>query len=78
MILLPEADLDVAIGVAERICQEVDQREFQHGSVSVSAGIAQWKPEHATGDDLLKAADDAMYEAKRSESLKVSGSDHNE
>lgn len=75
MILLPETDLEVAMAVAERICLEVDQREFLHGSVSVSAGTSQWNPEHATGDDLLKAVDKAMYESKQSKGLKVSISD---
>ncbi len=72
MVLLPEADLEVAIGVADRICLEVEQRDFQHGSVSISVGVAQWKPEHAMGDDLLKAADEAMYESKRSGGMQVS------
>jgi diguanylate cyclase (GGDEF)-like protein len=72
MILLPETDLEVAIGVAERICLEVNQREFQHGPVSVSVGISQWTPEHATVDDLLKAVDIAMYESKQSGGMKVS------
>ena len=72
MILLPETDLEVAMGVAERICLEVDQRELQHGSVSISAGISQWNPEHATGDDLLKAVDKAMYESKQSKGMRVS------
>lgn len=72
MILLPETDLEVAIGVMERICREVEQREFLHGPVSVSAGVTQWVPEHATGDDLLKAVDEAMYKSKRSKRTKVS------
>jgi diguanylate cyclase (GGDEF)-like protein len=72
MILLPETDLEVAMGVAERICLEVDQREFLHGSVSISVGISQWRPEHATGDDLLKAVDQAMYESKQSGGINVS------
>ncbi len=76
MILLPETDLGVAMGVAERICLEVGQREYQHGSVSISAGISQWNPEHATGDDLLKAVDKAMYESKQSKGMKVSIPDH--
>jgi diguanylate cyclase (GGDEF)-like protein len=75
MILLPETDLEVAMGVAERICLEVDQREFLHGSVSVSAGTAQWVSEQATGDDLLKAVDKAMYESKQSRGMKVAISD---
>ncbi|MFA9406942.1 MAG: GGDEF domain-containing protein, partial [Anaerolineales bacterium] len=75
MILLPETDLNVAMGVAERICLEVDQRKFEHGTVSISAGISQWVPEHATGDDLLKAVDKAMYDSKQSRGMKVSISD---
>jgi len=72
MILLPETDLEVAMAVAERICLEVDQREFLHGSVSVSAGTSQWTPEHATGDDLLRAVDKVMYESKQTKGMKVS------
>ena len=75
MILLPETDLNVAMGVAERICLEVDKREFEHGTVSISAGISQWVPEHATEADLLKAVDKAMYDSKQFRGMKVSISD---
>lgn len=62
--LLPETDLDDAVGVAERLRSSVAALpEFEDPSVSVSIGIAAARP----GDDfptLFERADRALYRAK--------------
>ena len=71
VVVLPEADLDEAVAVAERICDEVHTREIPQADVSVSVGTVQWSSDHKSGDDLIEAVDRAMYEAKRSGGKKV-------
>ena len=33
--------------------------------VTISAGVASWRDEYANGGELIKAADDALYRAKK-------------
>ena len=35
-------------------------------NVTVSVGVAEWQPHYEDPIDVFKAADDKMYEAKRS------------
>ncbi len=50
---------------AERIRGVVEQHAFRHGAVTVSLGVASL-PEHgASVDELIVAADRALYDAKR-------------
>jgi len=69
VLILPEAPLEVVLTRAEEIRQMVPRLQvFQEGklleSTTVSLGVAMF-PEHgATGQDVLRAADDAMYRAK--------------
>ena len=86
-IILPETNSDQAVVVAERLGGEIQLRcgnammekisggPGKHLSevpeVTVSIGVASC-PEHATSaEELVKAADDAMYAAKRSSKGKV-------
>lgn len=68
-ILLPEADANAAMKLAERLLHKLSQ-PFAHGDVVInfvtpSIGIALY-PEHAQyAEGLIKAADIAMYEAKQ-------------
>ncbi len=68
--LLMEADCDRAIQVADRFLAQIRQLGFksddgQPVSISMSAGIALF-PEHGdSATDLLRHADEALYEAKR-------------
>jgi len=54
--------------LAERVRSEVARAEYRHGSVpfhiTVSIGIACANPS-ASGDEILKQADDALYRAKK-------------
>ncbi len=68
-VLLPEVDAVRAARIAQRICAAVTQEPFTLGAgetlpISVSIGVANW--DHlAPLDALLRAADGALYQAKR-------------
>jgi diguanylate cyclase (GGDEF)-like protein len=70
--LLPDADMAGALNVAARICAAVADLGMPHvgsplGCVTVSIGIAVVFPAHGEREALLvKQADEALYEAKRS------------
>ncbi|MFQ5946513.1 MAG: diguanylate cyclase [Anaerolineae bacterium] len=64
LVLLPEADLEEAAGMAERICERIIRTEFQGESLSASAGVAEWAPAHDSAADFLEAVDQALYQAK--------------
>ena len=64
-ILLVNTAKAGAITYAERIREMVEQHEFAHGPVTVSLGVASLPEDAENGDDLVHAADKAMYEAKR-------------
>jgi two-component system cell cycle response regulator len=65
VILLPEADYQEANTVVNRVKKEIKARVFKSGTLSVSIGVVQWKPEFTTSELFLQAADGAMYETKR-------------
>src|SRR6267143_4151838 len=50
---------------ARRIREVIEQHAFAHGSVTVSLGVSSLPEDAANSDDLVVAADRAMYEAKR-------------
>jgi diguanylate cyclase (GGDEF)-like protein len=55
-----------AIVVAERIRQKIEQSRFEGLGATVSIGVSSY-PEHGTElEALIKSADDALYQAKRS------------
>ncbi len=65
LILLPETAGDAAAAMAERIRARVESEPFPEvGTVTVSLGVATagLRP---TADELVKRADDALYQAKR-------------
>jgi diguanylate cyclase (GGDEF)-like protein len=70
-ILLPRTDAAVALEVAEKLRELVNQTAFEHGAaqpagrVTISVGVAAY-PEHAQGLPLLvDCADSALFAAKR-------------
>jgi len=71
-IILPGADLDATHGVVERARRVVSALEEPHagaprGFVTISVGIAAISPAaHDSAEQLIQAADAALYEAKRS------------
>jgi diguanylate cyclase (GGDEF)-like protein len=69
-LVLPEATLDNAVVAAERIRQLIADRPFTFAghslSVTISIGASAGRAETTGIDALLKEADVALYEAKRS------------
>jgi len=64
-LLLPNADVDAAHGVAERVRSAVrDATAATPWPLTVSIGIATVSPATATSDTLMHAADRALYAAK--------------
>jgi diguanylate cyclase (GGDEF)-like protein len=62
--VLPEAGLDAAVEVAERIRATLASRIFEGRRVTLSVGVAEYPTHGADGDRLIAAADDALYRAK--------------
>ena len=70
-LILPETDLMAATEVAERIRQQAEQMEFpdpmQGYRLTMSFGVAAYDgKKEGTIDEFIKAADDALYDAKHS------------
>jgi diguanylate cyclase (GGDEF)-like protein len=67
LALLPDADGHAAATAAEKLRAAVGELEVEHEGndlgVTISVGWAAWEGE--APDDLLRRADDALYEAKR-------------
>lgn len=67
-IILPETHLEGAVSQAERLRGAIQRHPFQYQGVSfaltVSLGLAEVEPETLLAEDLLKAADKALYQAK--------------
>ena len=70
VVLLPEADMDQARRIAERMSQELAQFPFEVGAerilLTVSMGIAKLLGEHDGVETLMRRADQALYAAKES------------
>jgi two-component system cell cycle response regulator len=71
VVIMPEAETRVAMAVAERLRTKMSEQpvtvrhEVGKLNVTVSIGVAIAGDDITTPDDLLRAADSAMYEAKR-------------
>lgn len=78
LMVLPYADKTGAVGAAERIKQNLDAIEITTDSgqridfVTYSLGIASFPEDADTQDALLRAADTAMYRAKKAGGDRVS------
>ncbi len=64
-ILLPQTTPEEAHTIAERIRQKIEATQFPHRKVTVSIGIASCSHIVCTPAEIIKAADKALYEAKR-------------
>ena len=65
VVLLPEVELNLAVKIAERICDKIKPTAEHDDMFSVSGGVAQLRDDHASAEDFLRAVDDALYRAKR-------------
>lgn len=69
VVLLPESSDREAISLAERLRGLVESHAFEtngeHASITLSIGVASYLPDQiGTGNDLIRAADDALLRAK--------------
>jgi diguanylate cyclase (GGDEF)-like protein/PAS domain S-box-containing protein len=63
-ILLPNTDLDGATALAERFRQGIERENWTRRPVTASFGVATWKESMTGPDELIAAADQALYRAK--------------
>ena len=68
-VLMPGASLEEARQRAEQLraaiaAEQVEHRNKNLGSLTISAGIACWPENCAEYDELFRAADKALYQAK--------------
>jgi diguanylate cyclase (GGDEF)-like protein len=64
-ILLPQTTSEEAQAIAERIRRNIEETDFGNRKVTVSMGIASCSLELNSSDEVISAADKALYEAKR-------------
>jgi diguanylate cyclase (GGDEF)-like protein len=64
LVILPGADEEAAVEIAERLRQEVRQRRPVGVAVTVSIGVAVSQSDFVNTDDLVARADAALYSAK--------------
>lgn len=64
-ILLPQTTGDEAAIIAERVRERVDAARFPNRKVTVSIGVASCSQIVCTPPEIVRAADEALYEAKR-------------
>lgn len=64
-ILLPQTTSGEARIIAERVRESVDSADFPNRKVTISIGVASCSPLICSAADIIKAADEALYEAKR-------------
>jgi diguanylate cyclase (GGDEF)-like protein len=69
LVLCPRSDAAGALAAAERLRAAVEAMAIEHPNgpfrVTISLGVAERADDMERSDDLLKRADEALYEAKR-------------
>ena len=63
-ILLPNTDLDGATALAERFRHAIENANWERRPVTASFGVATWTETMNGPDELIAAADQALYRAK--------------
>jgi diguanylate cyclase (GGDEF)-like protein len=64
-ILLPQTMADESAVIAERIRHNIEATQFPHRRVTLSIGIASCSADLCISENIVAAADKALYEAKR-------------
>jgi len=64
-ILVPELCLDQVTPFVERLIAIVAEYEFPHRRITISAGVSSYPDNGTTIMELIKYADDRLYQAKR-------------
>lgn len=69
-VILPEVGLEGAVGLAHKLRALIEESIFEFENtrmdVTISLGAAAWREGMTSGEELVKAADDKLYEAKNS------------
>jgi len=66
VVLLPQTNADAAFAIAERIRLDMQEKiRIEEESITASFGLVEME-ENRSIDELIKRADEALYEAKRS------------
>jgi diguanylate cyclase (GGDEF)-like protein len=70
VIILTSASVDAACKPAEKLCEELKELKVEHagqtvGIITFSIGISAFPIHATTPEELLRAADRALYNAKR-------------
>jgi len=65
-ILLPNTSVDAANRVAERIRKQIASIAINDISITASLGLASWPENGRSAEEIIAAADAALYQAKRS------------
>jgi diguanylate cyclase (GGDEF)-like protein len=77
-ILLPQTPLNEAGAIADRIRERIEQTNYPHGStqtlgsVTVSIGVAMFSSSINTSEQIIWAADRALYDAKNEGKNRIS------
>ena len=71
ILILPDAPLEAVVERAKNLCKGVKQLNVQYhnqslGPVTVSAGVSTYPQHGFSGEAVIRAADSALYNAKRS------------
>ena len=69
-LILPETDATAAMNIAERLCATVERQPFDVAggktiAITVSIGVATFPQQAHSPEELVKAADAALYAAKQ-------------
>ncbi len=70
VVLLPRTDKAGALAVAEKLRSRIEAHVFPHqekqplGNLTISGGVANYPYDAASGSDLIRCADKALYEGK--------------
>jgi len=72
VVVMPEADLDAALQIAERLRSRIGDSPVEGVAVTVSVGAAASRPDKQEElDATLQRADAALYQAKRADGNRV-------
>jgi len=70
LVISTRSDREESLQLAERLRSAVEKHVIQLDDstvarVTISAGVASWSDKYVNGGELIKAADNALYQAKR-------------
>ena len=64
VVIMPQTNIKTAFDVAQRIRQIIEDTDIDGKSLTVSIGVSETTRSVKTAEELLKLADDALYQAK--------------